>query len=146
MNGSWATRVYWAYIGEEEIEYTTFDNFRLGCGTEYNADFTPRDEKAYNFTKKGYYRFVLKCIVSGDNVENYDYKDRVYTFYYDGSTKASVPSLTIVDGNTVQIEKNGLAVTKLYYGNVGQELKPTVGLTIFGVRHLQQNLTKSTLV
>jgi len=124
MLGSWATRVYWGYIGEEEIPYKWFDDFRLGCGTEYNADFTPRADKTYSFTKKGYYRFVLKCIISGDSAENYEYKDMVYTFYYDGSVKPAVPYLKVIDGNTVQIEKNGLAVTKLYYGNIGSENVP----------------------
>jgi len=124
MRGSWATRVYWGYIGTEEIEYKWFDDFRLGCGTEYTADFTPRANKSYYFTKVGYYRFVLKCIISGDNAENYKYKDMVYTFYYDGKSKVAVPSLTMIDGNTVQINKNDLAVTKLYYGNIGQENVP----------------------
>jgi len=124
MLGSWATRVYWGYIGTEEIPYKWFDDFRLGCGTDYNADFAPRAESKYYFTKKGYYRFVLKCIVSGDSVENYEYKDMVYTFYYDGNAKPEVPYLKIVDGNTVEVEKNGLAVTKMYYGNIGDTNVP----------------------
>jgi len=124
MLGSWATRVYWGYIGTEEIPYKWFDDFRLGCGTDYNADFAPRAESKYYFTKKGYYRFVLKCIVSGDSVDNYEYKDMVYTFYYDGNAKPEVPYLKIVDGNTVEVEKNGLAVTKMYYGNIGDTNVP----------------------
>ncbi len=131
MRGSWATRVYWGYIGEEEVEYNDFDEFRLMCGLTYSSDFAPRDKKVYNFSQKGYYRFVLKCIVSGTDATNYKYKDTVYTFHYDGSSKACVPTLKIIEGNTVQIEKNGLAVTKLYYGKYGDSFEQYVWFNDF---------------
>jgi len=124
MRGAWATRVYWGYIGEQETKYTWFDEFRLSCGTTYTADFVPRDEKEYFFTRTGYYRFVLKCRIVVDKWGENIYRDMVYTFYYDGSAKPAVPYLKVIDGNTVQIEKNGLAVTKMYYGNIGQENIP----------------------
>ena len=124
MLGSWATRVYWGYIGEEEIPYTWFDDFRLGCGTDYVADFTPRADSKYYFTKAGYYRFVLKCIQTIYPDGSYGYKDMVYTFYYDGKAKVAVPSLTMLDDNTVQINKNSQTVKKLYYGNIGNENEP----------------------
>jgi len=121
MLGSWATRVYWGYIGTEYVDYKWFEEFRLMCGADYTADFAPRDNKAYYFTKVGYYRFVLKCIVSGDSIDNYKYKDMVYTFYYDGTSEVGIPSLTKIDGNTVRVNENGINVKKLYYGNIGEE-------------------------
>ena len=121
MQGSWATRVYWGYIGTENVEYKWFDDFRIMCGADYTSDFAPRNNKEYYFTRVGYYRFVLRCILNGDNVDNYKYKDMVYTFYYDGTSEVAIPSLTMIDENTVRVNENGLDVKKLYYGNIGDE-------------------------
>ncbi len=124
MRGSWATRVYWGCIGDENVEYKWFDDdFRLLCGTDYFADYAPRADKSYYFTKPGYYRFVLKCIISGTDASNYKYKDVVYTFYFDGNN-VQVPSIEMVDGNHVKLNTNGLTVKKMYYGNIGDVNTP----------------------
>ncbi len=125
MRGSWATRVYWGNIGAEDIEYRYFEQgLQIPAGTDYVADYAPRDEKGYYFTKPGYYRFVLKCIVSGTDASNYEYKDVVYTFYYDGKAEVAVPSIEMVDGNHVAVKGNGIAIKKFYYGNIGNTNVP----------------------
>ncbi len=125
MRGSWATRVYWGNIGEEDIEYRYFEQgLQNPAGTDYAADYAPRANKSYYFTKPGYYRFVLKCIINPDaDAADYQYKDVVYTFYFDGEN-VEVPAVEMVDGNHVKVNTNGFTVKKIYWGNIGEVNTP----------------------
>ena len=126
MRGSWATRVYWGNIGDEDIEYRYFEQgLQSPAGTDYVADYAPRANKTYNFTKPGYYRFVLKNILnpSADKAD-YKYKDVVYTFYFDGKAEITVPTVEMVDGNHVRVKTNGTTIKKMYWGNIGDKNVP----------------------
>ena len=120
QNKSWATRVYWGNIGDEYIEYKWFDDhLRLPAGTDYVADFTPREGEVYNFTKPGWYRFIVKAIRTGTTAEDYTYSELLFDFYYDGKVAPTVPSITELENNQVRINYNGAPVKKFYYGNIG---------------------------
>jgi hypothetical protein len=117
--------VYWGNIGEEQIPYKWFDeDLRIPAGTDYFADYTPREDEIYNFTKPGWYRFIVKAIRTGTTAEDYTYSELLFDFYYDGTVAPTVPTITELDNNQVKINTNGAPVTKFYYGNIGQKNVP----------------------
>jgi len=111
--GRGARKLYWGYIGTENIEYKWFNDFMAQCGATYTADYSLKDGETYPLTKAGYYRFVVNYLTE-EGVST----DLVYTLEVKEGTPVTVP---VVEGDNNVAEFSGSA-RKLYYGYIGEKL------------------------
>jgi len=113
-NGTNVKKLYYGYIGAEKTPYN-WATFKEQAGDTFTADFSPKDQKAYKLSKKGYYRFVVVYVGADNKV-----KELVYTVYNEKESTG----IPVVDatGNVITLNHNdAYSVAKMYVGFAGAE-------------------------